>query len=309
MINVGVDWGSSSFRAYLFDGNGKVIDFLESDTGIKFVEDGRFQETLFQQIGHWLNPGDGVVLSGMITSRNGWMETPYVSCPANLEQLMKGVVRTEANGVDLIFLPGLSQAAPWDVMRGEELQLFGVDSIQPIRLAVMPGTHSKWASVVAGEITGFHTIATGELFEILLNHSLVGGLGQGRTWRETDFANGVDKGFNSAGIVRDLFTCRAGVLLEQLSSDGVFSYLSGLLIGNEIREGTTLTSMSATHAQASAFNGNNNDSPNQSVTLIGNALLCQRYQSAFTQLGFSAVLGEDQAVVPGFAEIIAQFNH
>ncbi|NKB60738.1 MAG: MFS transporter [Gammaproteobacteria bacterium] len=296
MVRVGIDWGSSAFRAYQFNHQGKVIESISADLGIKFIQNGNFAETLFSQIGTWLTPGDQVLLSGMITSRNGWVETPYVPCPADLQQVLNTAVRKEVNDIELIFLPGLCQPDPSDVMRGEEIQLFGAESIQPIQLAVMPGTHSKWTTINDGCIQGFHTIATGEIFEILLEHSLIGNLYVGNGWIETAFIRGVDKGFQCKNIIRELFTCRAAVLLGQHSRTDIFSYLSGLLIGNEIREGMDLT------------NWNLQESSSAIVTLIGSASLCPRYLTALKQLGIKAVVGPEDAVVPGFQQIISLLN-
>ncbi|NKB75816.1 MAG: hypothetical protein GKR96_01940 [Gammaproteobacteria bacterium] len=293
MIRAGIDWGSSSFRAYQFDRSAEVVESISADIGIKFIANGNFEAALFEQIAEWLHPGDQVLLSGMITSRNGWTETPYVECPANLELVLRSAVRKSIKGIELIFLPGLCQQNPLDVMRGEEIQLFGAESVQPTRLAVMPGTHSKWATIDSGEIVEFHTIATGELFDVLLKHTLIGNLYTDESWEEDAFAEGVQRGFHSRHIIRELFTCRAGILLKQLPASSVFSYLSGLLIGNEIREGSELTAL------------NLQGDSTEAITLIGSASLCHRYLSAFTQLDINAKIGLEDAVVPGFKKIIS----
>nr|MBX2879267.1 2-dehydro-3-deoxygalactonokinase [Granulosicoccus sp.] len=202
MIRAGVDWGSSTFRAYRFNESVDIVDSIATASGLKFIADRNlstdstspFEAYLFDTIGQWLSPGDTVLLSGMVTSRTGWLETPYLPCPADLTSMMEHAVTRTINQINLIFLPGLSQRSPSpDVIRGEELQMLGAsvcltpdpgltrddqganESSSDITL-VMPGTHSKWAHLKAGCVQRFHTLVTGELFEVLTEHSLVGAL-------------------------------------------------------------------------------------------------------------------------------------
>lgn len=268
-VRVGVDWGSSSFRAYRFDSIGEIVDFKESADGIKTVD--HFEAVLLSQIGAWLQPGDMVLLSGMITSRNGWVETPYIPCPFELSQLLQqSVARSLANGCTLLFLPGACVNQPADVMRGEELQLYGAVQQQQ-QLVVLPGTHSKWAFVSAGVLEKFHTVVTGELFDVLINQTLIGGLATSREHIDRVFSKGVDTGFNTEAIVSQLFTARSSVLLGQLAPEEVHSYLSGLLIGNEIRESYRLFSADL------------------SVLVVGSGMLCSKYTKAFDLLGINVI--------------------
>ncbi len=288
MIKAGIDWGSSSFRAYRFNECVEIIATVDASIGIKFVQDNDFEKTLFDQIGGWFESGDSVLLSGMITSRNGWIESPYVECPANLMHMLYHAVRKTIQGVELIFLPGLCQKHSHpDVMRGEELQLLGVTSDADTQLVVMPGTHSKWARVAANEVMEFRTIPTGELFEILRKHSLVGAFASEGAWIEEAFLRGVTIGYESDTIITQLFTCRSSVLLEQLSKDDAYSFMSGMLIGNEIREGQQLMPV------------------NQTIcTLVGNSSLCQRYESAFNHLGWQTINAQTDAAARGFTTLI-----
>lgn len=285
---IGVDWGSSSFRAYRYDHQCQLIDKLESSTGIKHVAEGAFEQTLFALIGHWLKPGDMVLLSGMITSRNGWIETPYVSTPAAPSSLVAHCVTREVRKINLYFLPGLSQIQPRpDVLRGEELQLFGATQTMENALVVMPGTHSKWAQLRLGEVIAFQTIVTGELFDVLLNNTLVGQLANEKRLYTETFKDGVKRGFESDKIISELFQCRASVLLGELTEHEVHSYLSGLLIGNEIREGLTNTQ---------------NDLEN--IVLVGSDTLCERYQSAFESLDIKAIRSASNTTSDAFTQLL-----
>jgi len=182
-IQTAVDWGSTSFRAYRFDGNGAVVDTVSIAAGIKQAQAlegparaGWFETTLFDAVGGWLEPGEPVLLSGMITSRNGWHESPYLNCPVELASLLSHTKSIHCRGHELHFLPGVAMGATEaDVMRGEELQLIG-HAGHTEGLFVLPGTHSKWVLADQQHIKRFRTIPTGEIFDALLNQTLIGAL-------------------------------------------------------------------------------------------------------------------------------------
>lgn len=292
-ITVGVDWGSSSFRAYRFDSRGEAVEFVESPDGIKTVESADFESVLLSHVGDWLQPGDTVLLAGMITSRNGWAETPYLHCPLDLSRLLEKSVSTRlGDAYTLLFLPGACVESPADVMRGEELQLHGAVRSDK-QLVVLPGTHSKWALVNSGVLERFHTIATGELFDVLMNQTLIGGLGSSQEHASGAFARGVVAGYASKAIVSALFTARSGVLLNQLAPAEVYSYLSGLLIGNEVKEAM----------QTFAIDSSISDS---SILIVGSGALCSRYAEAFGVLDIDVTVESQDAAVLGFQKLIKQ---
>jgi 2-dehydro-3-deoxygalactonokinase len=145
---IGVDWGTTSFRAYRIDSAGSVIEGREAPAGILSVRDGDFEGVLTREIGAWLaaEPGLPVIASGMITSRQGWLEVPYCPCPAGSAQIA-GALWRHPDRQALHFVPGLSRigedGVP-DVIRGEETQVLGeVGDRKGRHLLVLPGTHSK----------------------------------------------------------------------------------------------------------------------------------------------------------------------
>lgn len=289
-ISVGVDWGSSSFRAYRFDAAGQIIDRVESADGIKFVDRSDFESVLLSHTGSWLQCGDTVLLSGMITSRNGWVETPYLSCPLKLVELLRrSTSKAIAKECTLRFLPGACIVEPADVMRGEELQLYGAlqnKAASEMQLVVLPGTHSKWAVVKDGTLQKFHTVATGELFDVLVNQTLIGGLASELDFIAAAFADGVRSGYSTDAIVSQLFTARSKVLLDQMPATDVHSYLSGLLIGNEIKESQSLSNTSAP------------------VLIVGSGTLCTRYAQALDLLQIQARVESRDAAGLGFLKLI-----
>ena len=293
MFSAGVDWGSSSFRAYRYDKNGELLDSVHTSAGIKSLHSGDYENVLFDLIGHWLVPGDSVLLAGMITSANGWHETPYLTCPVSLDRLIDHVVKVALrDDISALFFPGVCTTHPVaDVMRGEELQLYGALDPQAQnneQIVVLPGTHSKWARLCGGELNSFTTIITGELFDLLFNHSLVGALADGQGWFADSFKQGVCEGYENSNVVSRLFTARSSVLLKSVAPQHVHSYLSGLLIGNEIRE-------SALHFEYS----------NQTVSIVGSEVLMNRYLYAFKCLAIPAVACSNDAAAAGFAKLVA----
>lgn len=323
MIKAGIDWGSSSFRAYRFDQSSTIVETVATQAGLKFVADASqgetcpFQECLFNTVGHWLTPGDTVLLSGMVTSRSGWQETPYLSCPADLSSMMDHAVTKTVNEVQFIFLPGLSQLIPSpDVIRGEELQMLGASQtlVSTARstssstdvVCILPGTHSKWALLKDGDVQRFHTIATGELFELLTQHSLIGAFATDGIASQTAFTDAVSQGYNSDTVISDLFSCRSGILLNVLETQDVKDRLSGLLIGHEIREGMSLLTQSVRTESSSSMTPDMNLA--MSLGLIGSDQLCARYLLAFQHLSIDATLIDIDAAAMGFQELMRRLQ-
>ncbi len=77
---VTLDWGLTRLRAYLLDGGGEIVERRDSAAGVLALEAGGFEAALAAAISHW--GAAPVIASGMITSRQGWVETPYLDCPA-----------------------------------------------------------------------------------------------------------------------------------------------------------------------------------------------------------------------------------
>ncbi len=239
---IGVDWGTSSCRAYLMDMAGQILEAVNTDKGILQVEGGAFAETLAELIGDWRRPGLPVILSGMIGSRQGWIEAPYVTIPASFDDIAAALVR-HPDDQDIYIAPGLAQDLPGqapDVMRGEETQIIGaVGEASDRQLLIMPGTHAKWVLVEDRKVVWFATFMTGELFAVLKDHSILGRLmatGDGKHDQEA-FEQGLDAAkILPGGLLQHLFSARTLGLFERLPENGIASYLSGLLIGHELEE-------------------------------------------------------------------------
>ncbi|MEM7043219.1 MAG: 2-dehydro-3-deoxygalactonokinase [Pseudomonadota bacterium] len=284
---IGVDWGTSSCRAYLMNAEGRVLDAVASNKGILQIEGGAFAQTLNELIGAWRHPGLPVILSGMIGSRQGWMEVPYVPTPAPFETIADALIR-HPDDADIFVVPGLAQDLPGqvpDVMRGEETQIIGaVGKASDRQLLVMPGTHSKWVLVENQEVVWFATFMTGELFAVLKDHSILGRLmseGEDRHGRRA-FAQGLDAARAlPGGLLQHLFSVRTLGLFDRLAGDDVAAYLSGLLIGHELADALG-------HVETAS------DRP--PITVIGASALAERYRTALAHRGIDAgEAGEDVA--------------
>ncbi len=185
-------------------------------------------------------------------------------------------------------------------MRGEEVQLLGLHSQRAAdgrkQLVIMPGTHSKWALLDKATVQRFRTFVTGELHSTLLAHTLIGRLATENGWCDDTFLNAVSLGHRTSGILAHLFAARSSVLLDTMQPEQVRAYLSGLLIGSEIREAHDMM-----------------HDANDNVTLIGTDTLIEKYLIAFKALGISAKPAIANATYPdvtsaGFAALIRHFN-
>ncbi len=238
---VGIDWGTSSLRAFLIGGGGEVLDSASAPQGIMQVEDRDFDAVFHRLAGPWLRGRDlPVIASGMIGSRNGWRETPYLSVPSGARELARNLVAHEASGgVGLWFVAGMTterDGAP-DVMRGEETQIVGAAGAgMGDGVCVAPGTHSKWIAVADGRIEDFATYMTGELFAALRTGTILGALMSDGPFSEAGFRMGAEAGLNGADdLPHRLFHVRTLPLFGRIGQDMAADYLSGMLIGAEVR--------------------------------------------------------------------------
>jgi 2-dehydro-3-deoxygalactonokinase len=289
---IAIDWGTSSARTYALDANGTVVSERNDPLGIQRIADGRFADALATLCGGAIPDGVPLLASGMIGSRQGWVEAPYCACPAGFSAIAAGLVAVI--GTNLRIVPGLicraGDGTP-DVMRGEETQIFGAlaeDDATP-RVIVLPGTHCKWAIVRNSRVETFATFMTGELYAVLRAHSILGRLAMD-TADDASLARGVRASLrDDAALCRDLFSARTLALTGALASEGVADYLSGVLLGAEIAAARRwLVQQQLATAP---------------VTLIGDAKLCARYRQALEVAGVAALPGPVDAAARGLWKI------
>jgi 2-dehydro-3-deoxygalactonokinase len=289
---IAIDWGTTSARAYCLGADGDVIASRAVPLGVMQVQDGCFPEALATLLGDWHDVAVPRLACGMVGSRQGWREAPYVDCPAPLANLAAGIVRVE--GDVLAIVPGVrtrdANGIP-DVLRGEETQLAGaIDEQEDRVLAVLPGTHSKWARVERGQLVDFATYMTGEMYSVMLKHSILGRLAQPAGPEPgAAFARGVSRGLGAGALCHDLFGARTLALMGELAPADVPDWLSGLLIGREVRD-----------ARAWA---QRHDGDGTRVRVVGTDALTTRYAVALTQAGMTVERAPADAAARGLWRI------
>ncbi|WP_293706002.1 2-dehydro-3-deoxygalactonokinase [Stenotrophomonas sp. UBA7606] len=238
---IAVDWGTSSLRLYRLDAEGHVYERRRSEQGLQ-ASAGQFEAVLAREIAGW---DDALILlSGMVGSRGGWREVPYLPCPTGIDELAGALVPLQAPTLaerTLWIVPGISDtgndAVP-DVMRGEETQLAALLAVLPRgnHVVCLPGTHSKWVAIANGRIQRLSTAMTGELYAVLRNHSLLGKLmpADDSRFDAWAFETGLKRSRQGGGLLHHLFGVRTLGLFNQMEGSALPSYLSGLLIGHEI---------------------------------------------------------------------------
>jgi 2-dehydro-3-deoxygalactonokinase len=308
-----LDWGTSSLRAMLVSDTGEVLDIREPKSGgIQFVENGAFEAALMAAVDSWFaeNGPLPVLASGMITSRNGWVEVPYVDAPAGLAGLAAGTRRIMLeNGATVTFLPGMRDPAarpfPY-VMRGEETQIVGFclaaahgKGLDRDCTVVLPGTHSKWARVAAGRIAAFQTYATGEVFALLTKHSFIARAEEPQPGAEPNwpaFDRGVAFAASDApgadAFLSAAFSARTGVLAGELAAGDIMDYVSGLVIGSEFRQ-----------ARAAGWH-----KAGDTVGLVGNNVLNTRYGRVAPYFDLEVETGPADAAKRGILAIAGQLS-
>ena len=285
---VAVDWGTSSLRGALINSEGVVLEKRAFPQGIMQVAHGQFQHVFEQRFGDWKAADTLCLISGMAGSRQGWREAPYCPCPSGFEDIAQHLQWIEKDRMGIV--PGLST---WnddtpDVMRGEEIQIFGALASQHIHSAqfVLPGTHSKWAHVADGKITAFKTFMTGEFYALLSQHSILAKtcLPDAPLKKEV-FSEGVMQSQKPGGLLHHAFSARSLALFEKLNPAQSSSYISGLLIGEEIKSAKDERSEKL-EDQTPLF-------------ILGNGQLTQRYSFAMETLGLSATALADEVTWTG----------
>jgi 2-dehydro-3-deoxygalactonokinase len=285
---IGVDWGISSMRAYRLRG-GRVAERRERASGILSVTDDHFAETLRDCVGDWLSDGeDRVLLSGMVGSRQGWMESRTVPCPAGITDLAGALTTVPFDGAVVRLVPGVATTDADDIpefMRGEETQIMGaaVDT----GIACLPGSHSKWATVSGGRIIAFTTHMTGEAFAAIRDHTILSRQTRDRGAHPCDevFDAGVARSAEAGGLLHHLFGVRSLGLAGLMADPEAELYLSGLMIGHEVRAALR---------------------PGSTVSVIGAPALSALYARAIAACGGTAQPVGADAAAAGLGMIGAQ---
>ena len=282
---IAVDWGTTNRRAYAIDAAGRRGGEFEDGRGVLSIERGGFPAAV-AEIRERL--GDRpLLMAGMIGSNKGWVDAPYVACPAGIDELAGGIVEADERA---LIVPGVcySSGATADVMRGEEVQLLGAVAAGGVPkdcTVCHPGTHNKWVRVDGGRIASFRTVMTGELFSLLKAHSILADLLKSQVRGDEHFRAGVRHALQTDDLPAELFSVRARVLLGNADPAGAACYASGLLIGTDVKIGLA-------------------NAVGVDIFVMGRPDLTSLYAAALGEAGRSAIeLDGEQSFVSGITQI------
>ncbi len=249
------DWGTTSFRLRLIDVDTvKVLQEIKTFDGINAMNNEwlatkkneelrlnfyrSFIETQVEKMD--VDVTDvALIISGMASSTIGMKELPYAKLPLKIEA--NGFL-TERFGADdfckhdILLVSGFQTEN--DAMRGEESLLLGCD-LKDDALLIFPGTHSKHIVVQNELVIDVKTYMTGEFFELFSTKSLLAkSVAKNNIMHDEGFADGVREGVTN-NILNASFHVRTNHLFQKISAEKNFHFLSGLLIGCELKELTT----------------------------------------------------------------------
>ncbi|MCZ2720391.1 2-dehydro-3-deoxygalactonokinase [Marinomonas sp. 15G1-11] len=288
-----IDWGTTNFRAFAMNKEGVLVSKTERPLGLLQVKNNQFSSSLKVVLEGWLGEYQHlpILMAGMVGSAQGWIDTCYVETPTSINKLARKSHSFKLPwGAQATIIPGVRYRSPlgnFDVMRGEEVQLFGLQTLESKAnfVALFPGTHCKHMQINANKLSSFTTFMTGELFSILLNHSI---LGAGLP-KQQDSLNAFKKGIsesNKKPLTNQLFYTRTHRLFADIDETEVSEYLSGLLIGEELKTLTT-----------------------KNIYLVGDNKLCSRYQKACQILEIQvSVIDGDDVFLNGMLQIKKALN-
>ncbi|PIB26014.1 2-keto-3-deoxy-galactonokinase [Amylibacter kogurei] len=271
---IAVDWGTTNLRAWAVSKSGRALDMACSSDGMGGLERDQFETVLRKSIACWnLGGSTTVVACGMVGSRQGWIEAPYTKAPC--KPLPDGLIKAPVNGDDLsvYIVPGIRQDNPSDVMRGEETQIAGFIATNPDWDGVicLPGSHTKWVHISAGEVVSFQTFMTGEMFDTLSQNTVLRHSIANEGWDDDAFIDAVSDSMSKPErIAGRLFSLRADGLLAGQSAQVARARLSGLLVGAELA------------AARPYWLG-------QQIAILGDEKLAKIYSAALLEQGVSAM--------------------
>jgi 2-dehydro-3-deoxygalactonokinase len=293
------DWGTSAFRLRVLDAAGGIVEEIKSDDGIStvhqdWIRSKEGEETKIQfykkrlanalkELKTKIEPDAPIILSGMASSSIGILEMPYRPLPFVLNTDMPAWQLLEKDDQlqhSVYIVSGFSTSA--DVMRGEETMLLGIDNSTEDEICILPGTHSKHAYIKSGVLTDFKTYVTGELFNVMAQFSILSNSVVAGEDIEA-FEAGLDEA-TSGNLLNQFFKVRTRQLLNKTSGVSNYQFLSGLLIGTELKELRNTSSK---------------------IRVISDGALAQLYNHALKQFGLKATLtSAREALIKGHLRIL-----
>lgn len=291
-----VDWGTTNRRAWALSADGKVLAERGDGEGLLAVKQAGFARSFADFAQPWLVTGQKlpVLMCGMVGSKLGWTEAPYIEAPADLSSLARHLHPVPFDGdARIVIVPGVSsieRGVP-DVMRGEECQVLAVLAERRLRDAtlLLPGTHSKWVRVEAGRLKSFRTYMTGELYNALTSQGTLAQLMEKSEADGAAFEQGLRQALleGAGAFTHLLFGVRTSGLFERLKRASLASYLSGLLIAAEMMDAVAWSEA-------------------KSVIAVGSPKLLENYARAAKIFGLGFEAHDNSALLPPALHMIAR---
>ncbi|MGC1506234.1 MAG: 2-dehydro-3-deoxygalactonokinase [Sulfitobacter sp.] len=232
---IALDWGTSRPRAWAMK-DGRAEANVHSGDGMGGLTRDQFEPALAALLNVWnVTARTPIIACGMVGSRQGWVEAPYHAVPC--APLAAATVTAPSDMFNVQVIAGLRQSTPSDVMRGEETQIAGFLALNPDWDGVicLPGTHTKWVQISAGEVVSFQTYMSGELFTLLAAQSVLRHSVNTDNWDQPTFDFTVEEALSKPEkLAARLFAIRADDLLDGTPPEKGRARLSGLLIGAEL---------------------------------------------------------------------------
>jgi 2-dehydro-3-deoxygalactonokinase len=278
---VGINWGSTNFRAFLIGADGSAIDDYAAPAGVVGLDHQGMAAIMDVLAARWPNSGP-IYASGMIGSNVGWTEVPYVEAPAGCADLAAAAVATKIGHVSVHIVPGIACHRSFDeqpdILRGEEIELMGLATLRASDgWVALPGTHTKWVRLENGRVIDFFTSMSGEIFDRLTAKGLLSSIVEGEAADGSIFLSAVAVGrARQLSLSTLLFGVRAQVVRGTLPKSDAASYIRGLLIGSELADAMAVYPTLGRGV----------------IPLVGNQPLCRLYASALTAAGLSSELIE-----------------
>jgi 2-dehydro-3-deoxygalactonokinase len=315
---ISCDWGTSALRLKVVDVDSKtVMAEASGEQGISgtvdlwkqsgMLEDKRmffYQSILKEQLvklEQQLNVSlqdVPVIISGMASSNIGMLELPYKQVPlsANGNDLTVEVVESSDNFMHkMLLISGIRTNN--DVMRGEETQLIGClnEDDETDQYFIFTGTHSKHVMVKSGMVVDFKTYMTGEFFALLSKKSVLSStVEDDKNLYDENNMNSFDAGVKASlhsNLLHAAFLVRTNHILGRLPKKENYFYLSGLLIGTEMKE---------------------LPGEQEHVTLVSNKSLSRFYEAAFKILHKGNITlkleNVDEALLKGHLKVYSVYS-
>ncbi|MEN7535567.1 2-dehydro-3-deoxygalactonokinase [Aurantiacibacter flavus] len=290
-------WGTTQLQLF------RIVDGSVADTcrgpGVSQMAGQEFEAVLLDLLKDWAG-AEGrieVLLAGMVGSSIGWCEVEYVPCPSRASNVLGSSVSVPLGKGSARILGGMACTnvlGEPDVMRGEEIELIGLEAMTSASkagrsLVCIPGTHTKWVLLEDGVVESFLSSVTGEMFAGLIKSGVLAS-GQGATFDREVFVAAVGDAYREgASLVHLLFSARSRVASGKMLASHSADRLSGLLIGADVAGAVRSLELSpADHAE---------------VAVIAMPAIGKRYVAALEELGFGArFVASQDAAVAGFTE-------